>query len=482
MKYIKGSTVSACLFILSVFVAFPTNDHRILAQSALHPVWIYSIITTDDARDIVKSDAYGNMPPSIIYVVPNKPKSTFGELVPQEELNFANQYYKQQGVGTADYLSALYPDVYSVSIKPSPSRQSVAINIIYRLCVNPDNFVCFGSSQLVTVFADTHQVTTLWNVGLHNENYVVCFAGLSNVDLYKMIDKIEWMSNEKAIVVSFTGPPHCFVPGADRPIFVVTIDNKQVIYAGKAIVWDVSKADNDIMELSELSNASGVSLNLIHTDLQMKTVSTKMFLFDSLFLPLINSSIIKLGDQILLNAPERESTAGLILTSFGTRLYPHMSRMTVPQEIQSASTGEESPDGTQAVHRLTHLLNSGFDMEVALISFAQHIVQIRSIRLLLERWLDDGNGLTRLVQDKIKVAQHSAYFGIVGMLGNAFFKGMLGLLPLTLQHEHLTDATNDLRVCRIERRSMSISFRSCIELMLQGSGVTKSDPRQHHLR
>jgi len=289
------------------------------------------------------------MPPSIIYVVPNKPKSTFGELVPQEELNFANQYYKQQGVGTADYLSALYPDVYSVSIKPSPSRQSVAINIIYRLCVNPDNFVCFGSSQLVTVFADTHQVTTLWNVGLHNENYVVCFAGLSNVDLYKMIDKIEWMSNEKAIVVSFTGPPHCFVPGADRPIFVVTIDNKQVIYAGKAIVWDVSKADNDIMELSELSNASGVSLNLIHTDLQMKTVSTKMFLFDSLFLPLINSSIIKLGDQILLNAPERESTAGLILTSFGTRLYPHMSRMTVPQEIQSASTGEESPDGTQAV-------------------------------------------------------------------------------------------------------------------------------------
>jgi len=349
MKYIKGSTVSACLFILSVFVAFPTNDHRILAQSALHPVWIYSIITTDDARDIVKSDAYGNMPPSIIYVVPNKPKSTFGELVPQEELNFANQYYKQQGVGTADYLSALYPDVYSVSIKPSPSRQSVAINIIYRLCVNPDNFVCFGSSQLVTVFADTHQVTTLWNVGLHNENYVVCFAGLSNVDLYKMIDKIEWMSNEKAIVVSFTGPPHCFVPGADRPIFVVTIDNKQVIYAGKAIVWDVSKADNDIMELSELSNASGVSLNLIHTDLQMKTVSTKMFLFDSLFLPLINSSIIKLGDQILLNAPERESTAGLILTSFGTRLYPHMSRMTVPQEIQSASTGEESPDGTQAV-------------------------------------------------------------------------------------------------------------------------------------
>lgn len=349
MKYIKGSTVSACLFILSVFVAFPTNDHRILAQSALHPVWIYSIITTDDARDIVKSDAYGNMPPSIIYVVPNKPKSTFGELVPQEELNFANQYYKQQGVGTADYLSALYPDVYSVSIKPSPSRQSVAINIIYRLCVNPDNFVCFGSSQLVTVFADTHQVTTLWNVGLHNENYVVCFAGLSNVDLYKMIDKIEWMSNEKAIVVSFTGPPHCFVPGADRPIFVVTIDNKQVIYAGKAIVWDVSKADNDIMELSELSNASGVSLNLIHTDLQMKTVSTKMFLFNSLFLPLINSSIIKLGDQILLNAPERKSTAGLILTSFGTRLYPHMSRMTVPQEIQSASTGEESPDGTQAV-------------------------------------------------------------------------------------------------------------------------------------
>ncbi len=347
-KITKITMLLVALFYL-LAINFSVNA---LYQRDTDSLWVYAVVTTTNTYDVVRIDMASKAIAQVIYSLPKTARMTFGELMPQDEIDFAQAYYQQQKLGSMSYLLPLYPDTYSVSIEPSPDRQNVVVNIFYRLCVHPGKFLCFGSSQLVVVQSETGQATVLWNMGLHSKTYAspTCLTAGVDIDTYQTVGKMAWTGDGKAIAVSFTGDPYCYPWGANLPVFMVEMESKKVIEAGQAVAWDLSKLNNEIYELSEVNNSYTISLSVVQVDRQSGTISAKPFMLDPSIRVNYKGSVIRLGDKVLFDAPSPDPNIdGWILSAFKLTSDTPLPMVTVPQEIQSAETGQASPDGTQAL-------------------------------------------------------------------------------------------------------------------------------------
>ncbi len=243
MKYL-------CLLIAAILtICLGYSDRVAQAQAPLGT--LYFLASSEDAYTVTALNPDGSS--VSLYSVSTRAQGIVSQLFPKEEVDALNAYLLNYDLRQVESLSELWTTARVDSIIASPDNQQVIAKVVYQTCFVPQNPICFGTTQLVTINSVTQSQQILLNLGTHDSRYLDLDYIDPNPDT--QIGQIRWASDNQAAVVevSYWSTRR---NNENSAVVVVPLNGPEPFKIGEGHTWTTVPDGNQIVILSGYSQES----------------------------------------------------------------------------------------------------------------------------------------------------------------------------------------------------------------------------------